>query len=188
VVTEIFAEFDEDDPSGGSINFVGQVVDTNGKVQGNWERYLYTGSMEINNDTFWLNPKKQGNGFGGRFYYHSEHELAKMGVKKITLETGLEVGGYAWARVGFDFADREDAAYLSDGFRDYWKEKTGDPFPYKKKLLTPWEIASTTGSNKKVNLGKQFLLGDQWSGVKKLDENSIGFQVGEAYYKLKGYK
>ena len=51
-----------------------------------------------------------------------------------------------------------------------------------------WEFASWNPSYREKdseNLGKTFLLGQQWDGVKSLDKKSIGYKIGKAYFAAK---
>ena len=58
-----------------------------------------------------LDPAVQGQGFAHAFNRQAEEAYKAMGVKSINLGTD-EVGGYAWARAGYDW--NTDNAYVGD--------------------------------------------------------------------------
>lgn len=52
----------------------------------------------------------QGEGFAKRWLMdHLFPQLAEHGFDKVVLIANIDVGGYAWARFGFDFSDQQDA-------------------------------------------------------------------------------
>lgn len=169
------------------IKFQGKVLNR-GEYEGHWERHLYPDSGEVYNDLFSIGQRMQGSGFGGRFYAYAEEQLMKSGVTKIKLFANLEVGGYAWAKLGFDFEHEWDAGSMNESFLSFWDKKyPGVSIPSKKTILSPWEIASLQGPDG-ARVGKEFLVGRSWNGVKLLKKGSTGFEVGEIYYRSKGYK
>ena len=96
----------------------------------------------------------------------------------------LEVGGYAWARMGFNFASGGSTWY-ADAAKDIWKRNTNAPFP--KGVYTAYEIAALRTPNG-VNVGKEVLLGTFYSAVKYLDPKHETWKAGQAYYRSKSKK
>jgi GNAT superfamily N-acetyltransferase len=176
-------------PNRGLIKFSGAVRDEKGKRVGNWVRFLDPNKGSVENDLFGLDKELQGKGFGGRFYADVEQRLIDYHVTRVKMFANMEVGGYAWARMGFDWADESDARRHSGLVINRWILKYGDTskLPLEGNRFAPWEIASLTGPDG-FAIGKAYLIGKNWDGVKELDTSTRGFQVGEVYYHAKGYK
>jgi GNAT superfamily N-acetyltransferase len=157
---------------------------------------------DVRHDEFWVTEKLQGRGFGTKFYRQSEVAYRRMGVGAIRLIANSEVGGYAWARMGFDFDKTEKDHIWNKGSgpkgilgkaQDLWAIETGSdrigglPFPKQDHPWHAWEIAAlTTPSGRRV--GKEAMLGNAWFAVKELKPGSLGVQVGETYYAAKASK
>lgn len=62
-----------------------------------------------------LETPHQGTGFATAFNAHAEAEYRRLGVERITFEQTKDVGGYAWARQGFEF--RHDLGDPAAGWR-----------------------------------------------------------------------
>lgn len=127
----------------------------------------------------------QGKGFGSRFHQNAEEVYKKMGVTQLEL-SAEDVGGYAWARLGFDFqpSSRKLRIEFSKAYKERYKTELEfrPENPYK-----AYEIAAMVGPDG-TRFGKEFLLGKQWEGVKKLNDEDVGYQVGQEYYKTKSGK
>lgn len=54
-------------------------------------------------DWFTLDPKYQAGGFGREIFDVGMKALKEAGVKQAKMEANIDVGGYAWAVMGFDF-------------------------------------------------------------------------------------
>jgi hypothetical protein len=115
-----------------------------------------------------------------------ENYYITHGVDKIYVHAGLDVGGYMWAKMGFqwdenrsesskarigdrianfvddpEFTDSQTATILSN-YRDrlYDTNSTNDP--------EPWEIHALRDNrpDKTSTVGKDILLGSNWFGIK----------------------
>lgn len=136
----------------------------------------------------------QRQGMGSAFLEKSEALYRKLGAKQIWLTANSRVGRYAWARMGFDFdfADPEsrDIARVNRyalNFEDYLINKgvpksdwpNGGNFA----AMHSWDYAAFRHAKAS---GKEFMLGDMsWPGVKNLSDDSLGYKIGQEYYKLK---
>jgi hypothetical protein len=61
------------------------------------------GQLVVHYDDFKIAPGKQGNGFVTGLHNHAMEGFRRLGVDRVeTLAT--EVGGYAWAKLGFEFS------------------------------------------------------------------------------------
>lgn len=167
----------------GSVTFMGTIKNKKGTTIGMLTRKL-TPNKTIEHVSFQLHRSEQGKGFGSEYYQHAEKEYMKIGTKRITLTANMDVGGYAWARMGFDFSNAKEASVNKDAYDMQWESAYDTKPPHAAK---PWEIASAVGPDGK-KMGKDVLLGESWEAVKVLDPNSEGFQVGQAYYKAREAK
>ena len=57
----------------------------------------------VHNDLLRIDPKVCGQGFGERYAEYVEQNLAEEGYETEWLEANIDVGGYAWARRGYDW-------------------------------------------------------------------------------------
>lgn len=90
---------------GGGVS--GTVLDADGKYAGTFTREIdkqTDGSYRVYHDTLKLNPEAQGRGFGTAFFEHSISEYKKHPeIREVGVTAADRVGGYQWARRGFDF-------------------------------------------------------------------------------------
>lgn len=136
----------------------------------------------VENEMLQISPKFLGNGFGTKFYKASEEAYKEMGLKQVDILANIDVGGYAWARMGYDFRDSDAKRTIQDRFKSTYRKRYGtDPSKIPEK---PWEIASTVGPDGH-KIGKEALLRSAWKGKKILDENDEGWKIGQAYYEAK---
>jgi hypothetical protein len=63
-----------------------------------------TGKRWVEHSSFTLNPDAQSGGFSSRWLAQMEDRYRAAGVDHIKINA-TRVGGYAWAKAGFDFAD-----------------------------------------------------------------------------------
>jgi hypothetical protein len=118
-----------------------------------------------------------------------------QGFKRVKVSAGLDVGGYQWAKMGFEHTGGPAAvksharAYMSNVRRavsegripqalaDEFERQVDEGMITSMSQIaawgrrTTWEITVGTGDQAvthKMWLGKVLLLGSGWSGVKKL--------------------
>lgn len=162
------------------------------------------GKIRMHHDLVeFFDPKNQGGGTGIDFYRHNEQAYKKISkIEDVTLTANINVGGYAWARVGyqFDTSSSKGRMYKADLFMRAFKlwnyvankysKKTGNPapdFPFTPASFTPHSLAALkapwdTGAKR---FGKQFMLKKMWLGVKSMNDNSVDWKVGQLYYDLR---
>ena len=100
----------------GRVNLRYKVVDAKGKKQGEIKRILeadYFGTVTAEHTSFELNKAVRGAGFAARFNARSETFYRAEGIAKIKLTANIDVGGYAWARAGYDFKTVGDAQMIA---------------------------------------------------------------------------
>lgn len=179
------------------IDVTGYIYNPEGEQVGRWQRAI-EGEGKIIHAAFKMEEKATG--FGRKFYQKSEEVYLAAGIKEVSLHANGSVGGYAWARMGFDFDEptlsyqkknisniqdiviiemsKIDGTFVEDGF---W-EPTPETKAFAETVpdMKPWEMA--TFEYKGVRVGKKALLGSNWNAVKYLNENDEGFIVGQIYY------
>lgn len=132
-------------------------------------------------------PSTQGGGFGKRYMSHVEDVLYAMGADYIRLEAALTVGGYFWARAGYDFENVRMLDIMTENLGLEWEHRYNQPMP--KPILNniehSWDIAMTKGPDG-FKIGKHVMLGSHWMGVKPNPDygwdDDGGYEIGKEYY------
>jgi GNAT superfamily N-acetyltransferase len=142
-----------------------------------------TGVPAVRHAEFELSPSRRGGGFSARWLAEMEDRYRKAGIGEIGLYTE-KVGGHAWAKAGFDFANDQSARKAAtrverqlkkdlrstspevqaEGRRLVARAKTGKaerPLPMEFAMLG-WTPGAETWP------GKEAMLDSNWDGVKKL--------------------
>ncbi len=122
--------------------------------------------IEVHHDLFKLPESAQGKGTSKRVLAMFYEQYRRMGVTEISVDANINIGGYTWARYGFQATDKyellrevQDCSEAVDFINDYYtKNGLSDDSPFPTYLLTeqPW--------------GKKALLGTYWSGVLNLKD------------------
>lgn len=167
--------------SGDRLSIEGKIYNSDGKRIGIFLRHIDSNGS-VDHSYLSVNKNSQGNGFGKRFYQNQEDSYAKLGIKEIKIHANLDVGGYAWARMGFDFADQESFMNISTSFWNKYVSVYGDRPPTFPDHA--WEIAAYKGPDGRP-IGKEFMLGSNWNATKSLAQDSDGYKVGQDYYASK---
>lgn len=168
------------------IKVQGTIYDKNGKMAGIVERDLREDRFgtQVDNTQMELYPQYQGQGFASEFYRQTEARLKAAGVRTANIHANLDVGGYAWARKGFDWRTPGEGKAKIERMASWYKGQPGqDPavageirsllsraqdrkspqFP------TPYDV-SRVGYKPGASTwpGKEFMLGGSWFGQKAL--------------------
>lgn len=137
----------------------------------------------------------QGQGIGKEVFEAAENFFIESGAKGVSLTAGDSVGGYAWARLGFDFANEESKLKITNVAENAWdtgyfkmRRALGDTsyefqsdYTKMPEFTHTWELASMS-SPWDDRFGRTTMLGSQWDGFKDLSANSLGIIIGDAYY------
>ncbi len=149
------------------------VTDRAGNVVGKAIRTVKPGQSTVHHDSLELQPGVQGQGFATRFNAAAEESYRAHGIEKITLKAGQNVGGYAWARAGYDFADMNARANVVNRARDRaaYDPSSRDQIDavISRGDFLPIEVAMighTAGAE--MWLGKEIMMGTNWNAVKEL--------------------
>jgi GNAT superfamily N-acetyltransferase len=162
-----------------------EIVDRDGNKAGEARRYITrnsVGELEVEHSSFVLAPEMQGSGFSSRWLRQMEERYKAAGIKRITVDAD-DIGGYAWAKAGFDFAEDSDARSMA-ARADMNAEFDPTTSPEVRKQAaelkrraraggderpTPMEIAMLGWEpGAETWLGKRTMLGANWRGVKEL--------------------
>lgn len=74
------------------------------KIVGNFERSVRLEDKSIYNELLEITDKTvQGQGLSDALYDAAESTMYQQGIRKINVGANIDVGGYAWARRGFQF-------------------------------------------------------------------------------------
>lgn len=172
--------------------FSGVVLDPHGRQVGTFSREIRDENT-IYHALFSISGEHRQSGFGTAFIEHSFATYKRQGFKQVDVTAGLDVGGYQWAKMGFEFKSSDKAAtarelysykrsqmagLVRDGrisqdlLQEFERQMTEGM------LTSPSQIAAwgrgTTwtedraGKSVTLWLGKALLLGSGWSGRKKL--------------------
>ena len=140
-----------------------------------------------------LEDEYQGEGIATDIMEHVEEEYEKLGVSEIRLLANAEIGGYAWARQGYDFSTKNELEEMQDMF-SFEIENGGRVFENEDELIDQvlrfthsWQFANWNPTDEPhgKHFGKKWMLGTNWHAKKKLDKKSKGYKRGKIYYALK---
>lgn len=115
--------------------------------------YTVNNNGSVHMSEFFMHGFATGKGLGGDIVEGIVKKLDKTNGK-ISLVANGDVGRYAWAIMGFDFADKDLAQNMFSEFRDYLTSKGVNPKELK--FEHSWDIATFVHKGEK--LGKDFLL------------------------------
>jgi hypothetical protein len=154
-----------------------RVLDADGNQVGQACRTIHpAGQSRVNHNYLVLDQGQRGQGFATRFNDHAEEAYRANGIRMITLHANIDVGGYAWARAGYDF--RNGQTRRATAARAYVESvKRGDPPEVLRRFsgllgdekTTPLDLAMvghTPGAT--TWPGKEIMLESDWQGVKML--------------------
>jgi len=189
--------------SGGQIHVDLNMFDRDGKGIGTAERVIEAtadGRRKARHEFFQIyfdDPPIQGGGFATRWLKNLEAEYRENDIEEIELHADIDVGGYAWAKMGFDFRDDRTASRLGlrlealvdaqlAGNEQQRRAVFGELAFTDDALITARELAHMAqvgGERRPTPMefamlgwepgremwpGKRFMLGSDWQGVKQL--------------------
>jgi GNAT superfamily N-acetyltransferase len=158
---------------------------------GDFDRTIYLGERRVVHQSFFLDSGAQGKGIGTALHERSFALYRKMGMAEVNLMANGDVGRYAWALQGFDFADAEGIGAMKDELRAYLKKEYGyfsaaaDDKAVGAAIDSmrhSWDVARLQVDGAK--LGKEFMLstsGPHWAGTLKLDPDHVSSKVWTDY-------
>jgi hypothetical protein len=163
-----------------------RITDADGNQVGEAERAIYRdgdGNLAAVHELLDIDPEVRGQGFASAFNQHLTDWYRQQGVERIELTANIDVGGYAWASHGYDFADEDSAQRIANRLMEHVDSAPPDVRQAARELLarfdrpfgsdgfpTPFEVSRLgRAEGAKSWLGKTVLLNSSWEGVKWLD-------------------
>jgi len=152
------------------------------------------GNLSVSHNRFIVAQRFRGKGIASDISENVEKHYEKLGVGTITLNANADIGGYAWARQGYDFETEDEREEMQDVFNwhiehmDILSVLEEDEFINQVDVFThAWEFAewNPTDEPHGQHLGKEIMLGTTWNAEKTLDKKSQGYQRGKIYFALK---
>lgn len=166
-----------------SMSAQGDIYDHHGEYVGHFQRTLHFDDLRIHHDLMTIREDKQRGGFGTRVYQNQEKHYERAGIQMVDMTAGLDRGGYAWARMGFDFANRRERDMIIKDLQDTWYRRYNADMPtrLRRALKHAWNIAMVVGPDHAL-LGKYIMMGSDWQAYKYLDGTWLGYKIGRRYY------
>lgn len=92
-------------PSSVNARWTGSWSDENGHEVMEFNRKIERDSegLYVKNDYFRMDREYQGQGIGSRILEKLDNLYRRMGITRTKLNADIDVGGYAWARAGYDW-------------------------------------------------------------------------------------
>jgi uncharacterized protein YukE/GNAT superfamily N-acetyltransferase len=160
----------------------GAIYAPDGTQVGRFERDLHRdakGNLVVDHTELKIDEGYRGQGFAELFNANAERWYRAAGVDRIELETS-EVGGYAWARQGFDFASGTVPQTVRENLGEELRLDPGNaPLADLVRRIdagervSAYEISQVGREPGQAGAdaswaGKRAMLGTHWRGVKKL--------------------
>ena len=139
------------------------------------------GSFTVEHDYFEVNKAFQGKGFSKTVLRSFYQEYRAIGVTEIRVHANIDVGGYTWARYGFQAENYNDAF---NAVR--WDVLSSEQKTHVTRLIDDWystRAKTETFPMKKIadlTYGRKALLGRDWYGVLNLKDETQR-QIFESY-------
>jgi hypothetical protein len=104
---------------GGNVHVVGHVLDEDDEMVGEFVRDIFPGEKEVSHQSLFLSSQVQGRGFAKGFLTQSEAHYRAQGMESVYVQASDAVGGYAWAKAGFDWADGHPSPSVRESLEDF---------------------------------------------------------------------
>jgi hypothetical protein len=95
---------------GGTAEVQGMIVDADGFRQGRWSLKMGVdneGNSYVDQSFMEIPAHLQGGGLAARWAAQLQTQYRENKLKYVTVHADIDVGGYAWAKAGFDFKNPE---------------------------------------------------------------------------------
>jgi len=138
----------------------------------------------VEHSLFDIPAEYQGKGLAKRTFQALYKQYQKGGIMKVDVHANINVGGYAWAKYGFEARVSEVMSLISSQVRP--KSEINDVLRVVKKYVASHNLSPSSYMPVSViadlPMGKNFLLGSSWHG--RLDlTNPIQRERFESYIK-----
>lgn len=105
-----------------TLQFDAKILDSNGRSVGTTIRQFSrnrNGTLSVYHALMTLDRRVQGQGFAEAWNGRLMRWYSESGLDRITVSANIDVGGYTWARQGFDFASVSDANVIRGRLREH---------------------------------------------------------------------
>jgi hypothetical protein len=114
----------EVDVSGNTVNFSGVIMRQDGSPAGTVSRRITLPNAQgrggkVYNAYLTIPSDQQGSGFAEEWNNNLFDWYKRSGIDEVTVTANIDVGGYAWATKGFDFASKSAADGILDGLANF---------------------------------------------------------------------
>ena len=167
-------------------------ISSGGKEVGSFVRDMTlhpNGRMEVHHSWLRLTTASHGTGFARAFNEHAWPRYADAGVDDVSIYAALSVGGYAWARQGFELTSNAATAAerlqergstirsLVDGARSGGRITEEEFSSIAGRLLTdtgalPEHALVSVQELAALPFGKRVLLGQSWNGAREIERTA----------------
>lgn len=151
-----------------------QIHDRAGVKVGDALRVIEADGHSVHHNALILEGPVQGQGFATRYNQNAERTYRSAGIDQIELLANVDVGGYSWARAGYDFQNRRARGKVSHRATKMLAEFSPEDRAAVQAVLddpefTPLAMAMA-GWRPGATMwpGKRIMLGSSWGGVRKL--------------------
>ena len=173
-----------------SVNVTGDIKTPAGDSIGSFERKFeldYNGDLQVEHAFLSVPENARGAGFGQKFIRQSENYYITHGVKRVNVGTGLDDGGFHWAKAGFEWdtskSESEAVGDVDSALDNYYSDNSSIMSQISdiqsRMALTAWgdddypapdEIADIGIEFKEDGMwaGKEMLSGTAWYGTKEM--------------------
>jgi hypothetical protein len=128
-----------------------QILDADGNYVGEFQRQVFQtaeGVYNVEHSVFLLNKSVQGQGIAARLNGAAFDYYRSIGIENVTVHADIDVGGYAWARQGFDW----DPGWLTE---QQVERKVFDFLRNADDLVNAWERRTTLTANEATIIRQQ---------------------------------
>ena len=187
---------EETSHSHAGIEITGRLYAPDGGEAGYFRRTFRPEERIVEHNMLEMYGSDTGKGVGSAFAAQAEDAYRKMGYTTITMEAGLESGGYVWAKAGYSWGDigapPQVKKFARDKLGKIASNLSDDDVLQVSRLIsgsrtTAKQLADWHSSDGKYS-GKNILAGSGWNASKSLIESVQASAVLEFYNKNHDHK
>jgi GNAT superfamily N-acetyltransferase len=188
------------------LHYTADFKDQHGTVVGSIQRTFSVrdGKVVVDHDYFRIREEHQGKGVAADMMKQHDELYERIGATEINVHANIDVGGYTWALMGFDFASRRHHEEMIDRVADRiaqvenpgasWERRSSRIRELRDSLSRQLPDAFSIATYKHPGfnhpehgdkLGKVAMLGTDWYGRRSLEKGSKTYEIGKNYYTAK---
>jgi len=178
-VESIFKRVEYDDVYLDSVNVTGDIETPAGDSIGSFERIFeldYNGDLQVEHAFLSVPKDARGAGFGQKFIRQSENYYITHGVKRVNVGTGLDDGGFHWAKNGFGWdtskSESEAVGDVDSALDNYYSDNSSIMSQISdiqdRMALTAWGDDDYPAPREIADIGSEFEEDGMWAGKEML--------------------